>query len=160
MPFEIHWNDLQVVWSSWRGHAEVVMHDFAASLLTELEKWMLTASPAMISLNTFADSSDKFLVPSTIAEEVSKRLYNDEVSHCSLWCFHTKLEFLLPFMQNVLNRCGEHVMPADSPTQKPNQESHQKTDLQLVKMLNVEMQLYRWDIGHHRASHNILGSVY
>lgn len=61
------------------GHAEVVMHDFAASLLGELEKWMLTASPAMVSLNTFADSSDKFLVPSTIAEEVSKRLYNDEV---------------------------------------------------------------------------------
>ncbi|KAK9846875.1 hypothetical protein WJX84_009549 [Apatococcus fuscideae] len=60
------------------GHAEVVMHDFAASLLGELEKWMLTASPAMVSLNTFADSSDKFLVPSTIAEEVSKRLYNDE----------------------------------------------------------------------------------
>ena len=55
------------------------MHDFAASLLGELEKWMLTASPAMVSLNTFADSSEKFLVPSTIAEEVSKRLYNDEV---------------------------------------------------------------------------------
>lgn len=34
------------------NHAEVVMHDFAACLLGELERWMLNASPAMVDLNT------------------------------------------------------------------------------------------------------------
>lgn len=33
------------------NHAEVVMHDFAACLLAELERWMLTASPAMVDLS-------------------------------------------------------------------------------------------------------------
>ena len=32
------------------NHAEVVMHDFAACLLAELERWMLNASPAMVDL--------------------------------------------------------------------------------------------------------------
>lgn len=34
------------------NHAEVVMHDFAACLLVELERWMLNASPAMVELAT------------------------------------------------------------------------------------------------------------
>lgn len=34
------------------NHAEVVMHDFAACLLAELERWMLNASPAMVELST------------------------------------------------------------------------------------------------------------
>lgn len=63
------------------GHSEVVMCDFAACLLAELERWMLNASPAMIDLNSFADSSDYFSAPTSALEEVSKRLYSDVVSH-------------------------------------------------------------------------------
>lgn len=63
------------------GHCEVVMCDFAACLLAELERWMLNASPAMIDLNSFADTSDYFTAPPSALEEVSKRLYTDEVSH-------------------------------------------------------------------------------
>ena len=61
------------------GHSEVVMCDFAACLLAELERWMLNASPAMIDLNSFADTSDYFTAPTSALEEVSKRLYTDEV---------------------------------------------------------------------------------
>lgn len=61
------------------GHSEVVMCDFAACLLAELERWMLSATPAMIDLNSFADTSDYFTAPSSALEEVSKRLYTDEV---------------------------------------------------------------------------------
>ncbi|DBA86334.1 TPA: hypothetical protein ACH3X2_005568 [Trebouxia sp. C0005] len=60
------------------GHSEVVMCDFAACLLAELERWMLNASPAMIDLNSFADTSDYFTAPTSALEEVSKRLYTDE----------------------------------------------------------------------------------
>ncbi|DBA95519.1 TPA: hypothetical protein ACH3X3_013374 [Trebouxia sp. C0006] len=60
------------------GHSEVVMCDFAACLLAELECWMLNASPAMIDLNSFADTSDYFTAPTSALEEVSKRLYTDE----------------------------------------------------------------------------------
>lgn len=56
------------------------MCDFAACLLAELERWMLSATPAMIDLNSFADTSDCFTAPSSALEEVSKRLYTDEVS--------------------------------------------------------------------------------
>lgn len=62
------------------GHAEVVMCDFAACMLGELERWMLNASPAMVNLNTFADSSERFITPTSTLEEVSKRIYADEVS--------------------------------------------------------------------------------
>lgn len=55
------------------------MCDFAACLLAELERWMLNASPAMIDLNSFADTSDYFTAPTSALEEVSKRLYTDEV---------------------------------------------------------------------------------
>ena len=54
------------------GHSEVVMFDFAACLLAELERWMLSATPAMIDLNSFADTSDYFTAPSSALEEVSK----------------------------------------------------------------------------------------
>ena len=64
------------------GHSEVVMCDFAACLLAELERWMLSATPAMIDLNSFADTSDYFTAPSSALEEVSKRLYTDEVTAC------------------------------------------------------------------------------
>jgi hypothetical protein len=37
-------------------HAEVVMHDFGACLLAELERWMLTASPGAMELHGFIDS--------------------------------------------------------------------------------------------------------
>ena len=66
------------------GHSEVVMCDFAACLLAELERWMLSATPAMIDLNSFADTSDYFTAPSSALEEVSKRLYTDEVSPLNL----------------------------------------------------------------------------
>lgn len=37
---------------------DVVLHDFAACVLASLEAWMLTASPAMISLSTLTDTSE------------------------------------------------------------------------------------------------------
>lgn len=68
------------------SHAEVVMLDFAASMLAELERWMLTAGPAMIDLNTFCDTSDKLMSSASVVEEVQKRLYTDEArfSHLKL----------------------------------------------------------------------------
>ena len=68
------------------GHSEVVMCDFAACLLAELERWMLNASPAMIDLNSFADNSDYFSAPTSALEEVSKRLYSDVVCYMSMVC--------------------------------------------------------------------------
>ncbi len=62
------------------SHAEVVMLDFAASMLAELERFMLTAGPAMIDLNTFCDTSDKLMSSVSVVEEVQRRLYTDEVS--------------------------------------------------------------------------------
>ena len=61
------------------SHAEVVMLDFAASMLAELERWMLTAGPAMIDLNTFCDTSDKLMSSASVVEAVQTRLYTDEV---------------------------------------------------------------------------------
>ena len=54
------------------------MLDFAASMLAELERWMLTAGPAMIDLSTFCDTSDKLMSSASVVEEVQKRLYTDE----------------------------------------------------------------------------------
>lgn len=61
------------------------MLDFAAFLLGELERWMLTASPAMVDLNTFADTSDKFLGPSSLLTDMQKRFpaAADEVKKAS-----------------------------------------------------------------------------
>ncbi len=79
---EIHAGGVEVL----VGHSEVVMCDFAACLLAELERWMLNASPAMIDLNSFADTSDYFTAPTSALEEVSKRLYTDEVGWSSSLC--------------------------------------------------------------------------
>ncbi|KAK9802768.1 hypothetical protein WJX73_000202 [Symbiochloris irregularis] len=59
------------------SHAEVVMLDFAAGLLAELEKWMSTASTAMVSMASYADS-EAFIGPTSVVEEVHKRLISDE----------------------------------------------------------------------------------
>mmetsp|Transcript_26937 Transcript_26937/g.75892 ORF Transcript_26937/g.75892 Transcript_26937/m.75892 type:complete len:1891 (+) Transcript_26937:162-5834(+) len=58
-------------------HMSVMMNDFAACLLMELEKWMLNASPAMVNMSTWLDYSE-FAVPVSTLEEVQKRLMNDE----------------------------------------------------------------------------------
>lgn len=55
------------------NHASFLMLDFAAGLLGELERWMLTASPAMVELNTFADTSDKFQGASSLLNDMQKR---------------------------------------------------------------------------------------
>lgn len=58
--------------------AEVMMLVFAASLLAELEKWMSSASTAMVNMASYADS-DAFVGPVSVVEEVHKRLTTDEV---------------------------------------------------------------------------------
>ena len=55
------------------------MLDFATAMLSGLERWMLTAGPAMIDLNTFCDTSDKLMSSVSVLDEVQKRLYTDEV---------------------------------------------------------------------------------
>lgn len=60
------------------SHAEVVMLDFATAMLSGLERWMLTAGPAMIDLSTFCDTSDKLMTSVSVLDEVQKRLYTDE----------------------------------------------------------------------------------
>lgn len=55
------------------SHASFLMLEFTAALLAEMERWMLTASPAMIDLSTFADTSDKFLGPSSMFGDMQKR---------------------------------------------------------------------------------------
>jgi hypothetical protein len=44
-------------------HVEVVMHDFAACVLGDLERWMLNASPAGASLSTLVDTAEFTGVP-------------------------------------------------------------------------------------------------
>jgi hypothetical protein len=70
------------------------MLDFAASMLAELERFMLTAGPAMIDLNTFCDTSDKLMSSVSVVEEVQRRLYTDEVRPVNGTCM--TLLFLLP----------------------------------------------------------------
>lgn len=68
-------------------HAEVVMLDFAASLLGELEAWMLQASPAMVDLATFPDISHAFNGPPSVVDDIQKRMYSDEVPlRCCVIC--------------------------------------------------------------------------
>jgi hypothetical protein len=55
------------------------MLDFAASLLAELEAWMLQASPAMVDLATFPDISHAFNGPPSVVDDIQKRMYSDEV---------------------------------------------------------------------------------
>ena len=54
------------------------MLDFAASLLAELEKWMSSASTAMVDLSSYADS-DRFIGPASMVVDIQRRLYTDEV---------------------------------------------------------------------------------
>ena len=65
------------------NHAEVVMLDFAASLLAELEKWMSSASTAMVDLSSYADS-DRFIGPASMVVDIQRRLYTDE-ARLSRW---------------------------------------------------------------------------
>lgn len=53
------------------------MQDFAASVLVEIERWMLSAGPNMFDMNTFVDSTE-FAGLSTL-DEMQKRVYTDEV---------------------------------------------------------------------------------
>ena len=90
------------------GHSEVVMCDFAACLLAELERWMLNASPAMIDLNSFADTSDYFTAPTSALEEVSKRLYTDEVQlhSCMTACTNTRHQSAWQHGLAMISMCG------------------------------------------------------
>eukprot|EP00798_Chlamydomonas_sp_ICE-L_P005284 gene5284-18530_t len=51
-------------------HLEVWMHDLAALVLTELERWMLTSGPSVIKPGGYADSSE-FTGQSAVIEEVN-----------------------------------------------------------------------------------------
>ena len=55
------------------SHASFLMLEFAANLLGEIERWMLTASPNMIDLTTFADVSDKFLGANSFVSDMRGR---------------------------------------------------------------------------------------
>lgn len=63
--------------------AKFYMLDFATILLGEIERWMLTASPNMIDLSSFADTSEKFLGPNTLLSDMRGRFpaAQDEVSN-------------------------------------------------------------------------------
>ena len=56
-------------------HAEVVMLEFAAALLCELERWMLSASPAAMDLATPADADAQPPPPPSDEETVRRRRY-------------------------------------------------------------------------------------
>ena len=65
------------------NHAEVVMHDLAAGLLAELERWMLTASPGSVNMASYLDTSSDFqpAVAASALEAVQNRLYKDDVHY-------------------------------------------------------------------------------
>ncbi|GFR47239.1 hypothetical protein Agub_g8923, partial [Astrephomene gubernaculifera] len=54
-------------------HLEVWMHDLAAALLTEFEKWILTAPPGLMKLSGYADSAE-FTGAVAVLDEMQKRL--------------------------------------------------------------------------------------
>ncbi|GIM11324.1 hypothetical protein Vretimale_14852 [Volvox reticuliferus] len=54
-------------------HLEVWMHDLAAALLSEFEKWMLTATPSHMKLNGYSDSAE-FTGASAVLDEMQKRI--------------------------------------------------------------------------------------
>ena len=66
------------------NHAEVVMHDLAAGLLLELERLMLTSSPASVNMASYLDTAPDFQAPAAASalEAVQNRLYKDEVRCC------------------------------------------------------------------------------
>lgn len=57
--------------------AEVIMHDFAACILGELESWMLNASPAMLEFGSLVDAAE--FTGAGPLESVQTRLHTDEV---------------------------------------------------------------------------------
>lgn len=61
------------------NHAEVMMHDLSAGLLSELERWMLTASPGSVIMNSYLDTSPDFQPVASALEAVQSRLYKDDV---------------------------------------------------------------------------------
>ena len=58
-------------------HAEVLMHDFAACLLMELQQGMLNLSVGMMSLSTIVDQPDVFGY-SGATDEVPRRQGTEE----------------------------------------------------------------------------------
>ena len=58
-------------------HTEVMLHDFAACLLAELERWLLAASVNLFGLQTFADSAE--FTGATAFEDFSSKLRQDDV---------------------------------------------------------------------------------
>ena len=58
-------------------HAEVLMHDFAACLLMELQQGMLNLSVGMMSLTTIIDQPDIFGYKNA-TDEITKRLGPEE----------------------------------------------------------------------------------
>lgn len=97
------------------NHAEVVMHDFAACLLAELERWMLNASPAMVELATLVDSPE-FLGSSGALEAVQTRLYSDEE-------LKTKKRY-----GRLQKAMGDHCLLAGSPA---DAQDHYSTAVEL-----------------------------
>ena len=61
------------------------MHDFAACLLAELERWMLNASPAMVDLSSLVDAPE-FTGAGGALVAVQTRLYSDEVGAVRCLC--------------------------------------------------------------------------
>ena len=59
--------------------APLKLHPVLPPPLTQLERWMLNASPAMVDLNTFVDAPEFTGAPSAL-ETVQTRLYSDEAS--------------------------------------------------------------------------------
>ncbi|KAL4423746.1 hypothetical protein ABPG75_001047 [Micractinium tetrahymenae] len=97
------------------NHAEVVMHDSAACLLAELERWMLNASPAMVDLSTLVDSPE-FAGASGALEAMQTRLYSDEE-------LKTKKRYGL--LQKAM---GDHCLLAGSPL---DAQDHYSTAVEL-----------------------------
>lgn len=58
-------------------HAEVLMHDFAACLLAELERWMLAASIQLFDLDTYVDSPE--FTGASALDELQSKLRADDV---------------------------------------------------------------------------------
>jgi len=101
-------------------HMGVMMNDFAACVLMELEKWMLNASPAMINMSTWLDSAE-FAVPVSTLEEVQKRLTSDE--EVARKRRHGRLRKAM----------GDHCMLAGSPK---NAAEHYSTAIDLSRAVN------------------------
>lgn len=76
-------------------HTEVMLHDFTACLLAELERWLLAASVNLFGLQTFADSAE--FTGATAFEDFSNKLRQDDV--------RVGLAYMAEYV-DVVNRCG------------------------------------------------------